>query len=118
MYIYIYMFSKHSPARARAPDIRIAHISVADRRCAVCCAFVTRYTHACSCANDDYCRCINVMCSIAMKTSASKNFTIRYLQLRSYNIIYLNPFIALSDQNIECNIYIHMYTADRYRLKK
>lgn len=43
MYIYIYMFSKHSPARARAPDIRIAHISVADR--VLCAARLSHATH-------------------------------------------------------------------------
>lgn len=90
----IHMFSKHSPARARAPDIRIAHTSVAGRPCAVRCAFVTRDTHAHSRANDDYCRCINVMCSIAMETSSSKNCIVSALcsQFRSNNTIYLDSF--------------------------
>jgi len=108
----IHAFSKHSPARARAPDIRIAHTSVADHRCDVCCAFVTRdtHTHALCRANDDYCRCINVMCSITMETSANKNFTVsaQLTVMRSCNIIYLNIIHlerVLNGKSVECNIY-------------
>lgn len=41
----IHAFSKHSPARARAPDIGIAHTSAADYRCAARLSHAT-HTHA------------------------------------------------------------------------
>lgn len=62
--------------------MQIAHISVADRCCAPCAARLSHATHI-DAANDDYCRCINVMCSIAIETSFNKiAFKIKFLLCR------------------------------------